>query len=192
MYSVIYYDSLLGHYRSVSEHTDKYNALNDLEARALAYVQERDGLSKAERGLATFLFAKKEMEARRKTVPPGHYVFRDCTDQIHCLEIWQRYDAEIISHGYLYNSQQTKCRWRRAADFNLAYTRPAAKSVEIEGVVPISARALREVVALQATAEYCAVIAELESALGLRPSQIKKRREEKLKGQDPASCSTCV
>lgn len=102
MYMITKYDYQTGKETVESVHSDKYNALNELQSMVMSYVQKVDGLEK----LFTIFTAKSLGNSHRRVRHaimaqiPGHYVVVDSNDHIHRWVIWQKYEESASENSY--------------------------------------------------------------------------------------------
>jgi hypothetical protein len=129
-YLLTEYNYRTGKQQVVSVCTDKYNALAELQDRAINYIQEKDGLEKTngERAvLEQYVYNYKKLTAlgvqdldgALKKQPTGHYIMSDIDEHLYKWTIWQKYEVELVIRGYLGKYPTKIAKTRKVFDIDI-------------------------------------------------------------------------
>jgi hypothetical protein len=120
-YLITKYDYETGKEDVQSIHTDKFNALNEIQSMVIEYIQKNDGIEKISpksswipgakctdsKSLEYYIHSVKELgngqhhvEKAIEAKSIGHYVVVDTDDHLHKWTVWQKYLGERTVNGW--------------------------------------------------------------------------------------------
>jgi hypothetical protein len=112
-YLITKYDYLTGKSETLSVHTEKFNAVNEMQSLAADFIQKNDGLEKITTDVST------TTEAGLKHKPVGHYVVVNNNDHVYKWTIYKVHNVVITHRGYFGETKSTKTRISKVFDLDI-------------------------------------------------------------------------